>query len=40
MNIYTFFSGKVAIFKELVKKEGVNIKITNGEGKTAEQLAR
>ena len=33
-------SGQVAIFKELVERDGVNIKITSIEGKTVEQLAR
>ena len=36
----TYISGQIAIFKELVEKEGVDIQITNGEGKTAKQLAR
>ena len=38
--LHICFSGHIGIFKELVKKEGVDIQVTNGEGKTAEQLAR
>ena len=38
--VHIWISGQAAIFKELVEKSGVNIQIENGEGKTAEQLAR
>ena len=38
--LHVYISGQIGIFKELVEKEGVDIQMTNGEGKTAEQLAR
>ena len=38
--LYISISGQVDIFKELVEKDGVNLQLTNSEGKTVEQLAR